>query len=327
MEILRADLEVPFWCSFSEYGTVNIRPTYPFPPLTTIFGLIQNALEKPALHNLDKDERKGIARQYLNDYSKLDFGIVIREDGEKIDDYLNVHKGSRVLERKFENDILTNKLKNEIKKLDIPKERKKDVEKLINPLKRKNFVEKLGGSRDEKVNEVLNLVEELRIQELVDLVKDFWKENNQGHNAYEINKKWISSQINRQRLIMPKYTIYIRSIDKNGEYSLENIFNHLKNPKRPLYLGENDDIVDVANIEIIETSDDVTKSSKINSIIPGIYTNCQLVKIPVELKNDITKNKEHTLICSVPEGELDCEISCFEVEGDNIVFLRSNSKE
>ena len=322
MEVLRANLEVPFWCSFSEYGTVNIRPTYPFPPLTTIFGLIQNALKKPALHSLNEDERKGIARQYLDDYLKLDFAIVIREKGEKIDDYLNIHKGSRVLERKFENEILTNNLKNEIEKLNISKERKKDVKKIINSLKRKNFVEKLDNNNgNEKINEVLNLIKELGAHDLINVVKDFWKENSQGHQGYEINKKWINSQINRQRLIMPKYTVYIRSTDQNGEYSLENLFNHLKNPKRPLYLGESDDIVNVAKVEIKEINDDLIKSSKINSVIPGIRTNCQLVKIPVELKNDITEDKGHNLICSVPEGELDCEIPCFEVDGDNIVFL------
>ncbi len=58
MKVIRVDLDVPFWCSFSEYGTVNIRPTYLFPPPTTIFGLIQNALQKPALHNLDDEKRK-----------------------------------------------------------------------------------------------------------------------------------------------------------------------------------------------------------------------------------------------------------------------------
>jgi len=142
-----------------------------------------------------------------------------------------------------------------------------------------------------------------------------------------LNKKWINTQINRQRLVGPKYTIYIRSNDQNGEYSIENIYKHLKNPKRPLYLGESDDIVNINNIAILEINDSEIVSSKIDSAIPGVYANSQLVKIPIKLKNDIPDEKGHNLICSIPKGKLEQEKSCFESEGENIVFLRNDSKE
>jgi len=74
-------------------------------------------------------------------------------------------------------------------------------------------------------------------------------------------------------------------------------------------------------------NDDVLMSSKIDSVIPGVYTNSQLVKIPLKLKNDIPNEEGHNLICSIPQGELEERISCFESEGENIVFLRSDSKE
>jgi CRISPR-associated Cas5-like protein len=123
MKVIRADLEVPFWCSFSEYGTVNIRPTYPFPPPTTLFGLIQNALQKPALHDLTEEERKVIAPQYLENYSKLYFAIIIQENGEKIDDYLNIHKGSREIEG-FESS-LKYELQKKLDELDLIEDDKK----------------------------------------------------------------------------------------------------------------------------------------------------------------------------------------------------------
>lgn len=334
MKILRVDLEIPFWCSFSEYGTVNIRPTYPFPPTTTLFGLIQNALKKPALHNLNETERKLIAKHYLNSYSQLNFAIIIRENGEKIDDYLNIHKGSRETEL-FENS-LNEKLKEKVKDMDLTEDDEEKIKEVINKLKSRKFLKNLKklnnneklSKKDEKDTSALNeLINETKSYELIQYIHDFWKSVGRGFNGYNLNKKWISTQINRQRLIMPKYTIYIKSTDQKGEYSLENLCNHLKSPKRPLYLGESDDIVNFSKIELMNVDDELIKSSKINSVIPGIYTNCKLIKIPIKLKNDISDEEGHNLICSIPEGELNCELSCLKVNGDNIVFLQGNSKE
>ncbi len=334
MKVIRADLEVPFWCSFSEYGTVNIRPTYPFPPPTTLFGLIQNALQKPALHDLNGEEKKGIASQYLENYSKLDFAIIIQEKGEKIDDYLNIHKGSRELEG-FEAS-LKEELQNKLDKLDLLEEDKKKLNKELNKLKRKNFMDNLVKmdenkelqKKDEKqMLGLINLINETEADELITHIQRFWESSKRGINGYNLNKKWINTQINRQRLVGPKYTIYIRSNDQNGEYSIENIYKHLKNPKRPLYLGESDDIVNINNIAILEINDSEIVSSKIDSAIPGVYANSQLVKIPIKLKNDIPDEKGHNLICSIPKGKLEQEKSCFESEGENIVFLRNDSKE
>ncbi|TMS42022.1 MAG: CRISPR-associated protein Cas5 [Methanobacterium sp.] len=327
MKVIKADLEVPFWCSFSEYGTVNIRPTYPFPPPTTLFGLIQNALQKPALHNLNKESREGITRSYLENYSKLHFAIIIKENGEKIDDYLNIHKGSRLRERKYEDGILTEKVKDKIKSFDLSKEDEKSLHKIVRKITRKKFVEDFENKDISEENEILSIIHEKGADELVELILKFWHVNKDGVGGYETNKNWEPTQINHQRLVGPKYTIYIHSSDQNGEYSLENIYYSLKNPKRPLYLGESDDVVNVGNVKIIEMNDDVLMSSKIDSVIPGVYTNSQLVKIPLKLKNDIPNEEGHNLICSIPQGELEERISCFESEGENIVFLRSDSKE
>lgn len=334
MKVIKADLEVPFWCSFSEYGTVNIRPTYPFPPPTTLFGIIQNALQKPALHDLDEKEKKIIVPQYLENYSKLDFAIIIQESGEKIDDYLNIHKGSREVEG-FESS-LKEELQKKLDELNLLEADKKKLKKELNKLKRKNFTvnlvkinknEKLQEKDEKQILDLINLVKETGADELIAFIQKFWESAEKGISGYNLNKKWISTQINRQRLVGPKYTIYVNSADKNGEYSLKNMYNHLKNPKRPLYLGESDDIVNIDNLEIKEINDEVIRSSKVDSVIPGVYTNSQLVKIPIKLKNDIPDEEGHNLICSIPLGKLEQEISCFESEGENIVFLRSNSKE
>jgi CRISPR-associated Cas5-like protein len=329
MKVIKVDLEVPFWCSFSEYGTVNIRSTYPFPPPTTIFGLIQNSLQKPALHDIEKNKRKGIANQYLDGYSNLDFAIIIREKGEKIDDYLNIHKGSREIES-FESSLKED-LEAKLAELDLDENDKKTIKKELNKLKRKyiaDYIIKVHNNqklpeKDEKVIlSLIKLIEEVGAGEILIYIQNFWKSFKTGNNAYNLNKKWISTQINRQRLINPKYTLFISSNDFDGEYSLENIYENLKTPKRLLYLGESDDIINLDNIEMKETMASTT-SSKIDSVIPGVFTNCQLVKIPNKLKNDFPNENGHNIICSIPEGELDTTIPCLKIEGEHIVFLQS----
>lgn len=332
MRVIRADLEVPFWCSFSEYGTVNIRPTYPFPPPTTLFGLIQNSMQKPALHDLNKDERNGVGLQYLEDYSKLNFAIVIKENGEKIDDYLNIHKGSREIEG-FESS-LKEELQNRLNGLNLQEEDEKKLNKELNKLKRKNFLEnfvkitnnqKISEKDEKQTLALLRLIKDTEADELLTVIHNFWNSFKDGINGYNLNKKWISTQINRQRLINPKYTIYLTSTDLNGQYSIKNLYSCLKSPKRPLYLGESDDVVIVNKLEIKEVNDELTKSFKIDSVIPGVYTNSQLVKIPSRLKNDFPDNKGHNLICSIPQGDLNQELPCFNVDGEHIVFLRNDS--
>lgn len=48
-QVLRVTLSVPFECAFVKPGSVNGLPTYSVPPLTTIRGMIYNALGRPSL--------------------------------------------------------------------------------------------------------------------------------------------------------------------------------------------------------------------------------------------------------------------------------------
>ena len=43
-KVLSALLTIPYWCSFRKSHTINVHMTYPVPPITTIYGLIANAL-------------------------------------------------------------------------------------------------------------------------------------------------------------------------------------------------------------------------------------------------------------------------------------------
>ena len=90
----------------------------------------------------------------------------------------------------------------------------------------------------------------------------------------------------------------------------------LKNPKRPLYIGESDDMVDITNIEIVDV--DKIISSNISSVLLGVYNNSELVKVPLNLKYAIDNSNK---ICSIPKGKLDEQIECYTYNGENFVFL------
>jgi len=287
MKLLKFNLNIPFWCSFTEYGTMNIQQTYPFPPPPTIFGMILNALGKPAVHTIDNDNaKKKLIEEYLQSYSKLKFSIIVKETGEKINDYLNILKGNR--DKESSRSALNDKLSKEIKKL------KKENE---------------SASESEIKNKIS------------EYTSDFWKKQVENYGRYRIDKKWMKTQVNRQRLIQPKYVIYIQSSDEYGEYSLENMSSCLKNPQRPLYIGESDDLVEICMEKkgIVQIENEKNKSSQISSVLPGLYQNSLLVKIPIRLRYD--KTEKQKLLCSIPIGDVKEKVSCLKVAGENIVFL------
>ncbi|ATZ61746.2 MAG: CRISPR-associated protein Cas5 [Methanosarcinales archaeon Met12] len=317
MKLLKIDLNIPFWCSFAEYGTMNIQQTYPFPPPPTIFGMILNALGKPAVHTIDDTNAKQwLIKEYLCDYSKLRFSIVVRDMGEKIDDYLNILKGNRKIEEEEAN--LEGEITKKIELFGNLDMKKQEVNKIANELKRQNI----------KNDDLKNIMDTLKqkgatvkeTNELFDFIKQHWR-GLPEKVKYEIRKYWLRSQVNRQRLIRPRYTIYIHSLDGSGDYSLNNLSFHLRTPKRLLYLGESDGIVDVG-IEgdgLVEVEDENDASSQISSVLPGVYQNSQLVKMPVKLRYD--SSEKHKLLCSVPYGDIGEEVSCINVCGEYIVFL------
>jgi len=61
-----------------------------------------------------------------------------------------------------------------------------------------------------------------------------------------------SSPMFKNFLVGPKYRVYIV-----GESNIESLFERLKDPARPLYLGQSDDMVDVSNVDLI---DDMNKT-------------------------------------------------------------------
>jgi len=319
MRLLRFDLDIPFWCSFAEYGTLNIQQTYPFPPPPTLFGMILNAMGKPAIHTVDENVKEGLEEEYLDSYSKLRFSIVIRDAGEKIDDYLNIMKGSRNIEK--EESLLKDEITKKLNKFDRLLIDKKEINRIANSLKREKNVDKddLDKIQDELAD---NGATSEEIGNLLAFITNYWQSISEK-KEYEIRKPWLRTQVHRQRLIQPRYSIYILSSEESGEFSINNLSHCLRNPKRPLYLGESDDIVDLTiNGEgIVGVEDENYISSKLSSVLPGprVYENCQIVKIPIKLRYD--KNSDQKLICSIPRGDLREDMSCIRVCEENVVLL------
>lgn len=78
MNILRADLQVPWWCSFRVPQSVNVHLTYPVPPPTTLYGLVANAL--------------GLPQDDYSWRSRLQFGVRILKRGSLIETYTQWQK-------------------------------------------------------------------------------------------------------------------------------------------------------------------------------------------------------------------------------------------
>jgi len=55
-QILTFKLICPFWASFRNPSTVNVHVTYPFPPLTTLYGFLNAARGMPQDWCLDRDD-------------------------------------------------------------------------------------------------------------------------------------------------------------------------------------------------------------------------------------------------------------------------------
>ena len=289
-----------------------MRLSYSFPPLTTIFGLIQNAMGKPALHCCsDNKIIKKTQSEYIDNFNNLKFSIIINDFGEKIEDFINIHKGSRELEN-FESS-LKDYLVKLIDKSNIINENQ--LPNKINDLKKFKFYNDILLD-SEKSKECLELYKENNCLLIIEEIKKFWFNNSKGIKGYNLNKDWISTQIYKQKIINPNFTIFISSTDLNGEWSIQNIMKCLKNPKRPLYIGESDDMVDITNIEIVDV--DKIISSNISSVLLGVYNNSELVKVPLNLKYAIDNSNK---ICSIPKGKLDEQIECYTYNGENFVFL------
>ena len=84
-----------------------------------------------------------------------------------------------------------------------------------------------------------------------------------------------SSPIFREFLVHPSYRVYFVSTEE----TIRQLAQDLEDPKRPLYLGQSDDMVDVT----VDKPQPVKRrrSRTFHSVVPGIQEGCEVVRLPL----------------------------------------------
>ena len=77
-KILTFGLVCPFWASFRNPSTVNVHVTYPFPPPTTLYGLLNAA--------------RGMPQDWQKDRDEWQISLVIESSGESIQTFSKILK-------------------------------------------------------------------------------------------------------------------------------------------------------------------------------------------------------------------------------------------
>ena len=80
-KILTFELIAPFWVSFRNPSTINVHITYPFPPLTTIYGLLNAARGKP--------------QDWHDDRQDWQISLAVSSKGELVETYSKIMKIAR----------------------------------------------------------------------------------------------------------------------------------------------------------------------------------------------------------------------------------------
>ena len=77
-KILTCGLLCPFWTSFRNPSTVNVHVTYPFPPPTTLYGMLNAA--------------RGMPQDWQDDRDQWQVSLVIESRGETIQTFSKIQK-------------------------------------------------------------------------------------------------------------------------------------------------------------------------------------------------------------------------------------------
>ncbi len=153
--------------------------------------------------------------------------------------------------------------------------------------------------------QVLTRIEQTR--ELAKILKLLSKET----DIRSTRSSFPSSPMYRYFLVRPAYRIYL-----GGELDLLNhLVQALNSPKRPLYLGQSDDMVTISRIRLM----DIVKgtSRTVHSLVAGIHPGCELVKLPLRFEDEDTLI--YTEVLSLPprfpwELEREMDLYGFEQE-------------
>ncbi len=83
-----------------------------------------------------------------------------------------------------------------------------------------------------------------------------------------------SSPMFREFLVEPSYEIFLIG----DGVKIKEVYSALLNPRRPLYLGGSDDLVDIEVFEPVEVEE--VEVEEVRSVVEGVYEDCIVEKVP-----------------------------------------------
>ena len=130
--------------------------------------------------------------------------------------------------------------------------------------------------------------------------------------------QYPSGPMFKEFLVNPEFIIYIVGEDS----VIDNLYNHLKEPIRPLYIGQSDDLVEVNANEPIDI--ELTESDELNSAVEGIIPGAIIEKIPYKFEKLEKGYKLEYKILSLSKNSIlksTKNIKCYKFNNDNVYLV------
>ncbi len=124
-----------------------------------------------------------------------------------------------------------------------------------------------------------------------------------------------SAPMFKEFLVSPTYEIYIAGEDDK----INQIYNALIYPARPLYIGASDDLVNIEPSKPIEIKKNSAR--EISGVIEGIHEKCFIEKIPYKFNKKGNNFSLEYKTVSIPKDviiTLKEEVGCWQFDGENI---------
>lgn len=129
-------------------------------------------------------------------------------------------------------------------------------------------------------------------------------------------KIFPSSPMFKEFLVSPVYDIYIAGDSEH----IKKIYDALKNPKRPLYIGGSDEFVDLDISELFNI--EKINSNEFSCILEGIHENSVIEKIPYKfIQNGRNFSLEYKTVSIPQTNSRSEEIQLHDFNGEKVAIL------
>lgn len=128
------------------------------------------------------------------------------------------------------------------------------------------------------------------------------------------SNRFPSSPVYREFLVNPIYSIYIAGDDE----IISMINSSLKNPKRDLFIGTSDDLVDLTIYNPVNIFEDFDVP---HSIIDGIHEDCIIEKIPFKFHKNGCRFELEEKVISIPNETFSKKLNLFNFKNEKIVLF------